>query len=84
MSALYSEPGFEQWSYDLAMHLVGVHKNSAAILNGPLDNIDGHHHDHFGPCGLRNHPYEDVSYDENEVEAVLEEADESPMTRMEG
>lgn len=76
MSRLHPERGFEQGSYALAMHLVGVHKNSAAIFNSEVDNIDGHWHEHFGPGGLRHHPYEDVSYDEAEVEAVLEEAEE--------
>lgn len=62
----------------LAFHVVAVHKNSAALQNSFEDNIDGHVHDHLGPCGLRNHPLDDFSYDENELEAVLEEAEEDP------
>lgn len=75
VSRLHPEPGFEQSQYNLAMHLTEVHKNSAAILNSPAENADEHWHEHFGPCGLRNHPYEVTSYDEREVEAVLEEAE---------
>jgi hypothetical protein len=65
-------------AYELAMHLTGVHKNSVAILNDAAENEDQHYDEHFGPGGLRDHPYHDLSYDENEVEAVLEEAESCP------
>lgn len=64
-------------AYDLAMHLVGRHKNSAAVHSTAADNFNAHHHDHTGPGGVRNHPYYDYSYGEAEVEEVLEEAEEA-------
>ena len=68
--------------YDLAMHLIGRHKNSAAVHNTREGNIDAHHWDHTGPGGIRNHPEDDRSYDETEVELVMEEA-ESPLVLVE-
>jgi hypothetical protein len=62
--------------YDLAMHLIGVHQDAAAVHSAPEDNLSAHHHEHTGPGGLRNHPYYDHSYRPDKVEAVLEEAEE--------
>jgi hypothetical protein len=58
----------------LAGHLAAVHKNSAAPGNDLATNREGHHHEHFGPGGLRTHPYEDLSYDDADLAAVLAEA----------
>ena len=65
----------QEHGYDLAMHLIGRHKNLAAVYNSPADNGDAHDWDHHGPCGIRNHPFADRSYDAAEVEAALEEAE---------
>ena len=61
---------------DLAFHLVAVHKNAAAIANPPAVNLDCHQHEHFGPGGLRLHPWTLFSWDEQTLEDVLEEAEE--------
>jgi hypothetical protein len=58
----------------LARHLVAVHKNAAALGNDPDENTGQHHHEHFGPGGLRDHPYEDHRADEADLAAVLAEA----------
>jgi hypothetical protein len=59
----------------LRFHLASVHKvaNAFDLLAADLDDI--HQHDHFGPCGLRNHDITDRSYDEAEARAVVAEAD---------
>lgn len=59
----------------LRMHLASVHKlaNAFDLLAADLDDV--HQHDHFGPCGLRNHDVADRSYDEAEARAVVAEAD---------
>jgi hypothetical protein len=46
----------------LAMHLVDLHRNEAALGNDAATNIDLHHWEHHGPGGLRNHRYTDLSY----------------------
>lgn len=61
-----------------ARHLVGVHKNAAALGNDLGANWDEHHREHHGPGGLRNHPYSDLGYDEAELAAVLAEAGANP------
>jgi hypothetical protein len=60
---------------DLALHLVGTHCNAAAIANGQGENQELHEYDHFGPCGLRNHPFWSLAWDEQKIEHVLEEAE---------
>lgn len=62
-------------AYDLAMHLIAWHRNSSAIYNDPAENADQHDHEHHGPGGIRNHPFDDLSYDPAEVEVTLEEAE---------
>ena len=69
----------ERWDRSFlepSMHLVGVHKNSAAITNGFATNDDCHLWEHGGPGGIRNHDRGNLGFDEAEVEAVLEEAEE--------
>lgn len=69
-------------AYRLAMHTIGVHCNAAAISERSFAELrDQHEHEHFGPGGLRNHSYTDLSYDAATVEEVLEEAegDECPI-----
>lgn len=80
MSSVHPDGRAKEPGYDLAMHLVGMHKNSAAIFNSAADNAVDHHHEHFGPCGIRNHPFTSLAYDDSEVEAVLEEAENPPRT----
>lgn len=63
----------ESEEYDLAMHLVGRHKNIAAVHNTPEDNDEAHKWDHVAPGGIRNHEFSDRSYDPLVVEQVLEE-----------
>lgn len=59
----------------LAFHVVDKHCNTAGIHNRYADNLAFHHHDHFGPCGIRNHQYLDLSFDEDKLEQALEEVE---------
>lgn len=59
----------------LAFHAISKHCNIAAIHNSFSDNWDYHHEDHYGPGGIRNHPFDDRSFDEEKVEKVLEEGE---------
>jgi hypothetical protein len=65
-------------AYDLAMHLIGVHRNAAAGHSTPEDNADCHWHEHFGPGGIRDHEYARRWYDPEQVEETLEEAERCP------
>jgi hypothetical protein len=62
----------------LRLHLASVHKLANAFALTAADAADAHQHDHFGPCGLRNHDIADRSYDEAEARAVVAEADDGP------
>lgn len=62
-------------AYDLAMHLAGVHGNTAAIGNTPAENTGLHRDEHLGPGGIRNHPFRDRRYVPEKVEEALEEAE---------
>lgn len=64
--------------YDLAMHLVSAHCDPMAVCRFPPDNIDQHEHEHDGPGTIRNHPRDDLSFDEQKVEDVLEETEAHP------
>lgn len=58
-----------------AFHLISAHMDVIAIIRSPALNADVHHEEHYGPCGIRNHDYADLSFDERVVEAVLEEVE---------
>lgn len=45
---------------DLRTHLRVVHKNEAADQLDEAEALDQHHHEHFGPGGLRNHEHTPV------------------------
>jgi len=62
----------------LRFHLASVHKVANAFDLLAVDLNDVHQHDHFGPCGPRNHDVADRSYDEAEARAVVAEADDGP------
>ena len=68
-------PGFRISGEELAFHLVGEHKNAAALGNGPMENLFLHRDEHLGPGGIRNHPVHDFRYVPEVVEAVMEEAE---------
>ena len=65
---------------DLTFHIIAVHCNVAAFeMTGEgaiAELVEFHHDDHFGPCGLRHHPYGELSWTAEKLEAVLEEAEE--------
>lgn len=60
---------------DFRLHLASVHKLANAFELPAADLDDVHHHDHTGPCGIRNHDIADRSYDEAVARAVVEEGD---------
>lgn len=61
--------------YLIAMHLIGVHANAAAVHCDWKTNFESHWREHTGPGGLRNHHYASLHFDANKVEAVLEKAE---------
>jgi hypothetical protein len=62
--------------YKLAMHLIGVHCNTAAIDEHDWEELnDQHDHEHFGPGGIRGHLYTDWKADPRKIEEVLEEVE---------
>lgn len=42
-------------------HLLHVHQNMAAEDLTDVEAEASHQHEHFGPGGIRNHPFEDIS-----------------------
>lgn len=56
---------------DLALHQVSAHCNGAALCHTPAESEDAHHHEHYGPGGIRNHDYDDHSWDTEEVIHVI-------------
>lgn len=57
----------------LNLHLLSVHCNGAALGLTPEEAQDAHHHEHFGPGGLRNHPYESRHFDPVKASAIIDE-----------
>lgn len=43
--------------HDLRLHLFTVHGNVAAAGLGDREAVDQHHHEHYGPGGIRNHDF---------------------------
>lgn len=65
---------------DLNLHQTSVHCNGAALTHTPADAEDLHHHEHYGPGGLRNHDYADRSWDPEKIATVLIECAEMDLT----
>jgi hypothetical protein len=64
-------------AWELAMHVIGVHANSAGIHNSYADNRDFHGAEHSGPGGLRLHEPARLDFDPGKVEQILEEAEDA-------
>lgn len=60
----------------LRLHLASMHANASAFTLPAADLDDVHRHDHFGPCGLRNHDFADRTYDEAKARAVVAELED--------
>ena len=65
---------FGDW--ELAMHLISAHADPMAVCRSGEDNADQHHHEHTGPCTIRNHTPASRVFDEKKIELVLEEIEE--------
>jgi hypothetical protein len=61
----------------LAFHCISAHCNAAALENTPEENLQIHLDEHFESCGIRNHDWASLHYDERKIEIVLEEAEEA-------
>jgi hypothetical protein len=61
------------WYEALAFHLISMHCDPMAIWRGSEDNLDQHAHEHRGPGTIRNHKIQNMSWDEEKIEAILEE-----------
>lgn len=60
---------------DLALHNASVHCNGAALCHTNAEAEDYHHHEHYGPGGIRNHDYADHSWDiEKVIHVILDSA----------
>lgn len=64
----------------LNLHQVSVHCNGAALGHTPDEAEEAHHHEHYGPGGLRNHDYADRSWDPEKIATVLIECAEMDLT----
>lgn len=60
----------------LNLHLLSEHSNGAALSLSPEEAKDQHHHEHFGPGGIRNHPYESRAFDAAKATIVIDECAE--------
>lgn len=61
---------------DLVLHNLAVHCNGAALGHPAEEAADYHHHEHYGPGGLRNHDYDDHSWDiERAIRIIIESAE---------
>lgn len=60
----------------LAFHVVSEHCNTSGLENTPEDNLQFHLDEHFEPCGIRNHDWTSLHYDERKLEITLEEVEE--------
>lgn len=56
---------------DLALHQVSVHCNGAALGHTREESEDAHHHEHYGPGGIRHHDFDDHSWDIEKVAHVI-------------
>lgn len=61
---------------DRAFHLISEHIDPMAVCRGPAENIEQHWHEHRGPGTIRDHNPVSVAWDEDKLEAVLEECEE--------
>jgi hypothetical protein len=61
---------------DLNLHQTSVHCNGAALGHRPDEAEEAHHHEHYGPGGIRNHDYADRSWDPEQIATVLIECAE--------
>lgn len=58
----------------LNLHLLSAHANGAALGLTPAEAEDAHHREHFGPGGIRNHPYSNWSFDPVKASRTIDEA----------
>lgn len=56
---------------DLNLHLVSAHCNGAGLTNTHAEAIDSHHHEHHGPGGIRNHPFDNLFFDVDKIATIL-------------
>jgi hypothetical protein len=62
-------------AWALAMHCISAHCNVASVHNSWTDNVEFHWGEHAKAGGIRDHHYADLSFDEEKIEAILEEAE---------
>lgn len=65
---------------DLNLHQASVHCNGAALGHDRDEAEDAHHHEHYGPGGIRNHDYADRSWHPEQIATVLIECAEMDLT----
>lgn len=58
----------ELWLHMLSSHACGTDQHVDAD-----ELAAAHDHEHFGPGGIRNHPYESRAFDEDKAITVLHE-----------
>lgn len=61
---------------DLAFHLISAHADPMAICRAPAGNTVQHDGEHTGPGAIRNHWPGWLGWDADQIELVLEEAEE--------
>jgi hypothetical protein len=55
-------------------HIVSVHANLVPI-DTPMTELEAYHHqEHYGPCGIRNHPFDDRTFWRTDIARNLAEA----------
>lgn len=57
----------------LWLHLVSRHADPMAAARPHSENADQHGHEHDGPGTIRNHPRDDLSFDQDKAKTILEE-----------
>lgn len=67
--------GGERWIEDqnLAWHLANRHADGMALARSEAANKDAHDHEHTGPGTIRNHDRDDLSWRQDELDAVVAE-----------
>lgn len=64
----------------LAKHLAGRHADGMALQRSVAENREAHQDEHDGPGTIRNHDRGDLSYDEQDVQQVIDELAEGGST----
>ena len=60
----------------LNLHLLSEHADGGALGLRPEEAEEAHHHEHFGPGGIRNHPFESRQFDPAKATVVINECAE--------